>query len=86
MDRAKAITLLNEIKFRVEDFSPNAIALAESEPDDPLSMGVKIQFKCMSNDCTNKVRKIAEKHDLSIREEGNNLTIYSAKPKAKNTS
>jgi hypothetical protein len=86
MDRAKAINLLNEIRFRVEDFSPNAIALAESEPDDPSSTGVKIQFKCLSDECTNQVRKIAERYALCIKEEGNNLTIYSAKAKAKTTT
>jgi hypothetical protein len=79
MKRDEAVTTLREISEACKDMYGSAVSLEESKPDDE-STGYKLCIKA-SFDGNDRmlVRGIAEKRNLAIKEEKDELVIYQPK-------
>ena len=76
MDRNDAVNLFREIHDKIPELSPQAVSLIEAKPHDPLST-YTLHFKGLCAGCKKQVIKIANEHGLAIKEQENELTIYT---------
>lgn len=59
---------------------PDSVSLIDSKPDDSFSVGYQIHIKAVLDEETeDQVRDIAEKHDLSFRQEEGEVIIFKQK-------
>lgn len=80
MKRHEAVTCLKEINDSCSGMSPDAVALVNSRPDDPLSTGCQVHIRAvLDNQTKQQVRNIAQKHSLAVREEKGTVVIYEPK-------
>jgi len=54
--------LLKEIASKIPEMDPKVISIVEGEPDNPLKIGCRINFKGLSSDSKEKIKLIAANH------------------------
>ena len=77
LDRVQAMNLLKEIASKIPELGPQAMSIAESEPNNSQQAGCAIHFKGLSTDCIEQIKIIAKNHSLAISDNRIDLTIYT---------
>jgi hypothetical protein len=77
VDRVQAMNLLKEIASKIPEMDPKVISMVESEPNNLLQIGFRINFKGLSSDCKGKIKLIATNHSLAILDNEIDLVIYA---------
>lgn len=81
MRRDEAVTCLKEITSTCTNMSPDSVALVQSKPDDPLSVGYQVHIETVLDQETERqLEDIAKKLHLALKKEKDKVIIY--KPKA----
>jgi hypothetical protein len=76
LDRNEAINLFKEIHDKIPELTPQAVTLIEAKPHDPLST-YTLHLKGLCTECKEKVIKIVDENGLAVKEQENELTIYT---------
>lgn len=76
MNREKAVACLKEILTYSENMSPDAISFEASGTKLPQGYAIHIKGIGIKEE-KQIIKNVAEKHSLVVREEGNNLIIFT---------
>jgi hypothetical protein len=79
MNREKAVACLKDILLSSENMSPDVISFDASGAKLPRGYAIHIKGIPVLED-KQIVKNIAAKHCLVVKEEGNNLIIFTAEP------
>ena len=78
MDRVQALNLLKEIAIKIPEMDPKIMSIDESQPNNPLQIGCRINFTGLSSDCKEKIKLIVKDHELAVLDNGPDLAIYTS--------
>jgi hypothetical protein len=76
LDRFVAVNILKEMQDKIPKLSPQSVTLIKAKSNEHLSK-YALHFTGLCDECKKQVIKIANEYNLAIKEQSNEITLYS---------